>query len=270
MSWPKDINSAIFSAAETIYGAREAGAIARLVAEKCATAPVQKGFAEKIAAEISTSKPIQYILGTADFYDLELFVGKGVLIPRPETEELVRWIVDDNDELRKTNYKILDIGTGSGAIAIALAKNLPSAQVTGVDVSDEALKYARRNNEKYAAGVEFVQGDIFELEGMGEKFDIIASNPPYIPEAERRQMHDNVTKWEPSGSLFVPDNDPLLFYRAIARFARHALKENGSLYFEIHEKMGPQVAELLKNEGLKNIELREDINSKPRMVKCTQ
>ena len=264
-----------------------------------------------LSREIASARPIQYILGAADFADLELAVGEGVLIPRPETEELVRWITDEHnaaDARFSRETTILDIGTGSGAIAIALAKSLSEASVTAIDISPEALKYARLNNEKYSAGVTFLEADILDPaldltpptlgrpdcdpapgltpppsvghdgdpeprlapdgSQLSTKFDVIVSNPPYIPAAERQQMADNVTKYEPATALFVPDADPLVFYRAIARFARRSLNSGGALYFEIHENLADEVAELLTAEGFRDIEIRNDINSKPRMIKC--
>jgi release factor glutamine methyltransferase len=283
----------IRAVAEPLYGEREARAIARLFAER-RPSPTPADM-----ADLAASRPVQYILGVADFYDLELAVGEGVLVPRPETEELVRWIITDRrqaenmgtcsqcqgakdgNERSEVNYgsritsapRILDIGTGSGAIALALALNLPGARVSALDISEDALRWARRNNEKYSAGVDFVQGDILQLSTtprspISTEFDIIVSNPPYIPASERAAMHDNVTKYEPAGALFVPDDDPLVFYRAIAKFARRTLVHGGALYFEIHENLSCEVAELLESEGFNEVTVREDLNSKPRMVRC--
>jgi release factor glutamine methyltransferase len=264
----------ILSVAEPVYGEREARAIARLFTRRHHE-PTPADLADLAAA-----RPVQYILGVADFYDLELAVGEGVLVPRPETEELVRWILDDErggghgKADARFPRKILDVGTGSGAIAIALALNLPGAQVTGLDVSEDALRWAHRNNEKYSAGVDFVQGDILSLAENSSLFtlhsslDLIVSNPPYIPASERAAMHDNVTKYEPENALFVPDDDTMLFYRAVAGFARHALAPGGALYFEIHENLSHEVATLLEAEGFGDVVVREDLNSKPRMVRC--
>jgi release factor glutamine methyltransferase len=266
----------IRAVAEPVYGAQEAGAIARLVVEKrygltradIALEPLREvdegaDFGQ-ILSDIASSRPMQYILGVADFYGLELAVSEGVLIPRPETEELVRWIIQSQPCPRR----ILDIGTGSGAIAIALAKNLPDAEVVAIDLSQNALAFARLNNEKTGAGVILKEGNI-----LGERlelgmFDVVVSNPPYIPVSEMVDMATNVTDYEPGMALFVPDNDPLVFYRAIARFARRSLCVGGRLYFEIHERMSRDVADLLVNEGFSNITVREDLNSKPRMVEA--
>ncbi len=250
----------VFTATEPVYGAREAEAIARLFAER------RTELSTADLADLGAARPIQYILGVADFYGLELAVGEWVLIPRPETEELVRWIVDDNHN--HDPLTILDIGTGSGAIAIALAKNLPQARVTAIDVSPEALEFARRNNEKYSTGVTLLQADIFDPALDLGHFDIVVSNPPYIPESQRIAMHDNVTKYEPPTALFVSDNDPLVFYRAIARFTRRSLAENGALYLEIHEYLAHETASLLTAKGFGETTMRQDLNSKPRMIRC--
>lgn len=298
----RELVERIRAAAEPLYGEREAASIARLVAEKrwglsradCALEPLRRvdpgeGF-DSLLADIAAARPVQYILGRADFDGLELVVGEGVLIPRPETEELVRWIASDaspagGGEAAKPlsshapemesgapaqgpSLRILDIGTGSGAIAIALAKRLPGAFVTALDLSPDALRYARLNIENSGARVTLVEADILAPSLETGTFDLIVSNPPYIPEAEREQMAPNVTRYEPATALFVPDGDPLLFYRAIARLARRTLVAGGALYFEIHEGAASGLAELLRAEGFRQIEVRDDINSKPRMVKC--
>lgn len=264
------------SAGVPVYGEQEAGAIARLVAEKrygltradVALEPLREvdGGPDlgRILSDIAASRPVQYILGTADFYGLELAVGEGVLIPRPETEELVRWITESEPEAKT----VLDIGTGSGAIAIALAKNLPQARVTAIDVSQDALVFARRNNETTGAGVTVREGDALDERLDLGRLDVIVSNPPYIPVAERAEMADNVVRYEPGMALFVPDGDPLVFYRAIAKFARRSLEPRGALYFEIHEQMAHPVVDILAGEGFREIKIKEDLNSKPRMVRC--
>ena len=277
----KEIIERLIAAAEPVYGAREAAAIARLVAEKrygfsradLAIGPHATldpgGDLEALLSDLAAARPVQYILGVADFDGMELAVGEGVLIPRPETEELVRWIIT-NYELRITSepLKILDIGTGSGAIAIALAKRLPGSRVTAIDISPEALRYARLNNERTGAGVNFLEADILDpgLDPGAGPYDVIVSNPPYIPAAEKKQMAANVTEYDPATALFVPDDDPLIFYREIARFARRGLAPGGALWFETHERAADGVVELLKAEGFGEVELRNDINSKPRFV----
>jgi release factor glutamine methyltransferase len=273
----------LVGAAEPVYGRREAESIARLVAEKrwglsradCALRPeaaVDAGADfESILGDLGRARPVQYILGTADFDGLEIAVGEGVLVPRPETEELVRWVAGDwcGGGHGDGRPAILDIGTGSGAIAIALARRLPEARVTAIDVSPEALRWARENNVRTGAGVEIVEADIFDWSGNGGRWDVIVSNPPYIPAAERAGMARNVVGWEPGSALFVPDDDPLVFYRAVARFSRRHLTAGGALYFEIHESAAGDVARLLLSEGFEGVDTRRDINDKPRMIRCT-
>lgn len=274
----KELINDIISAAEPVYGEREAAAIARLVAEKryglsradialYPDAEIDAGDdPDGLFADLAAARPVQYILGAAYFDGMEFVVGEGVLIPRPETEELVRWIADDAGNAKT----VLDIGAGSGAIAIALAKRLPQAHVTAIDISSEALKFARRNNEKYSGGIVFHEADIFDIEksSLFTDLDVIVSNPPYITSSERASMAANVVRYEPENALFVPDDDPLVFYRAIARFARRGLSPAGALYFEIHETAAAAVVELLQAEGFGDTEVRDDINSKPRMVRC--
>jgi release factor glutamine methyltransferase len=216
------------------------------------------------------------------FYGMELYVDKAVLIPRPETEELVDWVVKDmkasgidvfpkeaTDADVTTQLKILDIGTGSGCIALALKKMLPKAEVWGCDTSEEALNVARRNGAALDIRVDF-QGANF-LDEAQQKFlptvDIIVSNPPYIPLSDSTAMQQNVVGYEPHIALFVPNDDPLLFYKAIAHFARKRLYENGCIYLEIHEALGEGVISLFKAEGYQNVELRKDMQGKDRMLK---
>jgi release factor glutamine methyltransferase len=265
----------IRSVAEGVYDTREAGAIARLVAERryglsradIALEPLRavdegSDFGQ-LLSDIATARPVQYILGVADFYGLELAVGEGVLVPRPETEELVRWIIESEPHAGR----ILDIGTGSGAIAITMAKNLSTAAVTAIDISQDALAFAHRNNELTGADVVIREGDALDSGLELGRFDVIVSNPPYIPTRERGGMAANVTAYEPEAALFVPDADPLVFYRAIAKFAHRSLEAGGALYFEIHEQMAHRVANLLVRDGFVEVEIREDLNSKPRMVR---
>ena len=217
---------------------------------------------DKIIAEISSGRPIQYILGKAEFCEMEFEVAEGVLIPRPETEELVYHIV----ETTKRGARILDIGTGSGAIAISLAKLIKGAEVVAVDISEEALTIARRNAERVGVDVEFIKADALgDLSYLG-KFDIIVSNPPYIPQSDILDMRKNVVDFEPHIALFVPDNDALQFYRATAENAQTMLNEEGSMWFEIYEKAGEQMCEMLREKGFTRNELLEDANLKPRMI----
>jgi len=209
--------------------------------------------------------PIQYILGETEFYGLPFRVNDSVLIPRPETEELVDWIRSENN--RNEALNILDIGTGSGCIAIALKHEFPNAAVEAFDISDKALETARSNAGLNKLDVEFSKVDILNVADQSKKWDIIASNPPYIPELEKSEIEANVLEHEPHLALFVPDNDPLLFYRHIALFAKKQLNPNGKLYFEIHRDYGKECMELLASLGFSEIELRKDISGNNRMIR---
>lgn len=217
---------------------------------------------EKLKQEI----PIQYILGITHFYGLEFEVNENVLIPRPETEELVEWILSNPQIHKSTNPQILDIGTGSGCIAIALAKNLPNAKVFAIDASEKALETAKKNAERNDANVIFIQKNILETEDLEEQFDIIVSNPPYVRNLEKTEIKKNVLDNEPHLALFVEDNDALVFYRKITTLAQKNLKPNGQLYFEINQYLGEEMVELLKASDFNNIELRKDIYENDRML----
>ena len=222
----------------------------------------------QIAIErLKTYEPIQYIIGETEFYGLNIKVNNSVLIPRPETEELVDWIIKENKT--KNEIKILDIGTGSGCIAIALAKNFKNAKVYALDVSQEALGLANISATNNEVDIEFIQYDILKkgLEFKDLKFDIIVSNPPYVRNLEKDLMQDNVLKHEPHLALFVNDDDPLLFYKAITEFSKKHLFKNRQLYFEINEYLGKATKTLLENSNFKQVELRQDINQKDRMLK---
>lgn len=215
--------------------------------------------------ELAAARPIQYIIGTAEFCDLQFAVGEGVLVPRPETEELVRWIAEECP----TASKVLDIGTGSGAIAVSLAKLLPQAEVTAMDISEVALDYAARNAESNGVQVRVMKGDaLSDWWREFEELDVVVSNPPYVPESDRATMHRNVRDYEPELALFVPDDDLLRFYRAIAEGAAHALRKGGALFFEIYENAAEQMVEMLTEQGWAEIELRRDFNDKNRMIRC--
>ena len=217
---------------------------------------------DNIIAELSNGRPVQYVLGKAEFCEAEFEVAEGVLIPRPETEELVYRIA----EAAKRGARILDIGTGSGAIAISLARLIEVAEVVAVDISKEALAIARRNAERLGAKVEFVEADALgDLSHLGE-FDIIVSNPPYIPQSDIADMRKNVVEFEPHIALFVPDDDILRFYRATAENALKMLREEGAMWFEIYEKAGEQMCEMLREMGFSRNEVIADANLKPRMV----
>ena len=219
-------------------------------------------FVEKLKKNV----PVQYVLGETEFYGLKILVNESVLIPRPETEELVEWVIIENNGAY--SQRILDVGTGSGCIALALKHELPSAEITAFDISAKALETAKNNAEQNNLNIDFAQINIIEENDFSEKWDVIVSNPPYIPEKEKINMHKNVLLHEPALALFVPDEAPLLFYEKIAYFAFKHLNENGKLYFEIHFDSGEKIVELLQNLNFKNIEIRKDIAGKDRMVKA--
>jgi release factor glutamine methyltransferase len=222
-----------------------------------------------LVTELKKEIPIQYLLGKTNFYGLDFEVNSNVLIPRPETEELVEWIIKENTRGGKSStLKILDIGTGSGCIAISLAKNLPHAQVFAIDVSENALATAKRNAEVNGVSVTFLLQNILETEDLMQEFDVIVSNPPYVRNLEKEEIKKNVLDYEPHLALFVADNDALIFYRKIAELAQLNLKKNGSLYFEINQYLGKETIELLENLSFKNIELRKDIYDNDRMIFC--
>lgn len=216
--------------------------------------------------------PIQYITGETLFYGLNFCVTKNTLIPRPETEELVDWIINTSNKLEKP-IRILDIGTGSGCIAIALAKHMPKAQVYAIDVSKEALKVAKNNAKKNNVSITFLEQDILEREALNMNalldinFDVIVSNPPYVRHLEKKMMQPNVLNNEPHLALFVDDNDPLKFYQAITKYAKVKLKAKGALFFEINEYLGTEMKKLLQTEGFKDIDLKQDFFGKDRMLK---
>ena len=223
-----------------------------------------------ILEQLKKEIPIQYILGVTHFYGLEFEVNSAVLIPRPETEELVDWIIQ-NSKLKAQNskLKILDIGTGSGCIGIALAKNLPNAQVFALEVSEKALATAKKNAEKNQVQLTFIHQSILETVDLAQEFDIIVSNPPYVRELEKLEIKNNVLDNEPHLALFVEDNDALIFYRKIAQLAQKNLNPKGQLYFEINQYLGKETLNLLLEMGFKNSVLRQDIYGNDRMIQCT-
>jgi release factor glutamine methyltransferase len=240
-----------------------------------------------ILEQLQQEIPVQYLLGKTSFYGLDFEVNSAVLIPRPETEELVEWIIQSQkSEVRSRksdvgdeNLKILDIGTGSGCIAISLAKNIPNAEVFAIDVSEKALATARENTIMNQVEVNFINTDILKINDLEKlptshfplptKFDIIVSNPPYVRELEKQEIKKNVLDNEPHLALFVEDNDALVFYRKIAELAQKNLSKNGQLFFEINQYLGKEMIDLLKKMNFKNIELRKDIYGNDRMIKGT-
>lgn len=217
-------------------------------------------------SQLRLHRPVQYIIGNAHFMDMDFKVNKDVLIPRPETEELVRWMVFELSD-KSYGISILDIGTGSGCIAISLAKNLPEAKIFALDVSEKAIAVAKQNALDNEVTVEFIHSDIIDLNALATKFDVIVSNPPYVREQEKKAMHKNVTEHEPEIALFVPDGNPLKFYKAIIGFANHNLKENGSLYLEINQYLPKETERLLRKHNFSEIERRKDMFGNDRMMK---
>jgi release factor glutamine methyltransferase len=220
-----------------------------------------------IISELKNEKPIQYITGEAWFYGLRFEVNENTLIPRPETEELVEWIVDGL-KIKGKGQRVLDIGTGSGCIPIALKKEIPSAQVSAIDVSEKALEMARKNAINNDVEINFTHQNILETESLDEKYDVIVSNPPYVRNLEKQEIKKNVLDFEPHLALFVDDYDALLFYRKIAQLALKSLSPNGKLFFEINQYLGEETVELLTKLGFKNIELRKDFVGNDRMICC--
>lgn len=217
-------------------------------------------------AELKNGVPVQYILGSTTFMDLRFMVNEHVLIPRPETEELVQWVIEDHKSSKKM-LNVLDIGTGSGCIAIALAKYLPSVHVTALDVSKEALAVARYNAKVNKVNMECLEADVRTLEIGEDAYDIIISNPPYVLEKEKPKMQDHVKNAEPALALFVPDLQPLFYYEYIAKVAKKGLRKGGGLYLEINEQFGKEVSKLLTANNLINIEVRQDLHGKDRFIK---
>jgi release factor glutamine methyltransferase len=234
-----------------------------------------------ILAQLQQEKPIQYITGEAWFYGLQFEVNENTLIPRPETEELVEWIIESQkSKVQSQKLEILDIGTGTGCIPISLKVNLPQANVSAIDVSEKALEVAKRNAELNKVEINFIQTNILEVEDLSKlatsnfqlptSIDIIVSNPPYVRNLEKQEIKKNVLEYEPHLALFVEDTDALLFYRKIAQLALKNLSSNGLLFFEINQYLGKETVELLENLGFKNIELKKDIYGNDRMVKSTR
>lgn len=282
----KELVDTICGVAGAIYEPREAKNIALMVSEHISGVGRSQLIADpqsriivdgkellEACNRLSACEPVQYILGETEFFGLDFRVTPDVLIPRPETEELVGWI-KDNYGGNADGLKILDIGTGSGAIAITLVYAVLGSEVMAVDISENALAVARENAGRHllSRGIEFACVDILKpLHGTalyGRWFDVIVSNPPYIPESERKAMHDNVLRYEPDGALFVDDGDPLMFYREIGLKGQQLLVPGGELYFEIHENFSGQVAALLDTLGYCDMYVKSDINGKPRMVRC--
>ena len=270
---------------EKIYGSNEANVLIMILLEhyfgidrmKIALEPEMRlsesemltlHFAVK---ELLKNKPIQYIIGETEFCGMRFFVEEGVLIPRPETEEMVMMIAHSVETMCTSSVHILDIGTGSGCIAISLAKLLKNSVVTAVDISEKALEVTKKNAKANDVDVNFIKDDILnpkKPELIDNQYDIIVSNPPYVCEREKVEMRANVLDYEPSTALFVSDNDPLVFYRKILEFAKKSLKPGGEVWFEINEKLGEETKDLCLEHGFENVEIIKDFREKDRVVKA--
>lgn len=221
---------------------------------------------EKALERLKDHEPVQYIIGETEFYGMKFKVNRNVLIPRPETEELVDWILKDHKE-PKSGLKILDVGTGSGCIAISMAKEIANCKITALDISPKALELARINAEENEVDIEFQEVDILQKEKLNDLYDIIVSNPPYVREIEKQEMHKNVLNHEPVQALYVEDTNALVFYEKIAALAKDSLRENGVLYFEINQYLANETKSMLENLGFE-AELKKDIFENYRMLKA--
>lgn len=284
METVKDVFAEYRTQLKALYDAREADAIALTVLKEVTnqSGAYLKAFPEyelvteeqsklkEILDQLITGQPLQYVLGHTEFYGLPFKVNPSVLIPRPETEELVEWVLKSIPPQSAIN--ILDIGTGSGCIAISLKKNLPNATVWAVDISADALKTAKENAKLNDVEVDFIESDILNLthnlQLATHNYNLIISNPPYVTPTDKELMHTNVTDFEPHTALFVPQDDPLLFYKAIADLAAENLVKGGLLFLEINESYGNETAEMLTVKLFKDIELRKDMSGRDRMIKA--
>ena len=228
---------------------------------------------KNIVKRLQKEEPIQYILGETEFYSLPFLVDENTLIPRPETEELVEWVINEIQEIRSKNQdnklNILDVGTGTGCIPISLAKNLNNVSISAIDVSLEALKKAKQNAILNKVDITFLEIDILKAKELPKKYDFIISNPPYVRELEKIEINNNVLQNEPHLALFVDDENPLIFYKKIADLAKQYLTKNGLLFFEINQYLGKETLEMLQQKGFKNIELKKDFSGNDRMIKAT-
>lgn len=268
----------IAEAIAELYGEVEARQIAEMVVLECGAISRNELLVEpdkelvindidRIIGELLKWRPVQYVIGHEEFDGLVFEVSEGVLIPRPETEELVAWVASETE----SGARILDVGTGSGCIAISLGRRVRDSRVWALDISDAALEIARRNGQHNGSNVEFIKGDaLADFSSLvAEQLDVVVSNPPYIPRSDESQMRRNVTDYEPDTALFVENSDPLIFYRSIARTARRMLKPGGKLYYEIYELYATEMRAMLEAEGYVDIVVREDFRGKQRMVCAT-
>lgn len=277
-----DLRRELVNRLAPVYGRYEANAMTRLIFHHLkgwdptsliinAELPVSERMLQtvgNILARLEHHEPLQYILGEARYYGMDLKVTPAVLIPRPETAELVDLIVDRYDQ--HSDLRVLDIGTGSGAIAIALSRVLPFAHVSAMDISEEALAVAHENAERLGAKIDFIHADIFNWKPEPDSFDIIVSNPPYIPEEEKADMDDNVLKFEPAQALFVPNNDPLRYYRRITEVAETALPQGGHLYFEINPRFADDMVRLMEDNGFRDVTISRDSQNRKRFADGTK
>lgn len=275
-----ELNERIRRELAPLYGGREAAAMARVIWEHLrgwqpvdvalhgadAAGEATEADIDGILRRATGGEPLQYILGEARFFGLTLGVDRSTLIPRPETEGLVQLVIDDAGE--RPDLRVLDVGTGSGAVALALARNLRFPHVRAIDISEAALEVARGNARRLKADVDFVRADIFRCDPAPDSLDIVVSNPPYVLENERAEMERNVLGYEPSSAIFAPDGDPVAFYRAIARVAVKALVHGGRLYFELNPLTAREVAETVSRAGMDNVELLRDIHGRMRYLKA--
>jgi release factor glutamine methyltransferase len=250
---------------ENLTGSKKAE---RMIYKNSAITPDEEVRLHSFTARLLEHEPVQYVLNESWFCGLRFYVDETVLIPRPETEELVEWIIS-NCKFPVDELKILDIGSGSGCIPIALKRRIRKAEVWSCDVSEKALEVAKKNAASLGTDVRFFQIDFLDKDQWHTlpSFNIIVSNPPYVPEKDKKAMQPNVLEYEPATALFVPDNDPLVFYRAIAEFGKTNLNKNGSIYAEIHESLGASTAALFHESGY-STELKKDIQGKERMMRA--
>ena len=281
----KDIQDIFHKELDLIYGKEEVDSFFFMILDdyfnifrielalkpELSIAKEEQGPMFKALDDLKNEKPIQYILGKTEFFGLQFKVNNHVLIPRPETEELVDWILQNANI--ESELRILDVGTGSGCIAISLAKHLVNSKIIALDISSEALELAKENANLNNVDVKFVKANILDKNinfTRDKKFDIIVSNPPYVKMKDKDQIKPNVLNYEPHLALFVEDKDPLKFFRSISKFAIANLNKEGLLFFEINEYLGNKVKKLLKDQEFRNIELRKDIFGKDRMTKATR
>lgn len=277
----QDVKNFLKNELKAYFSPEEISSLTRLILEKEFSIPLADVLTCKfnhlsdaavkklgeIIGKLKNAEPIQYILGETVFFGLSFYLDSSVSIPRPETEELVQWVITSTNN---APVKILDIGTGSGCIAVTLAKKLPHAEVHAWDISPDALEVARKNAERNGVHLFFLEKDILQESVSDRMFDIIVSNPPYVTESQKSDMEDNVLRFEPHLALFVPDENALVFYEKIADFARIYLNKGGALFFEINREKGEQIEMLLQQRGFKNIERVKDISGNERMIKAVK